>query len=92
MNTVQIKLVGSYEAECDSFHVKARNYVSPIPVMARKLMEFDYPADAEVMVTRGNTVCFAGETLQWWAERQVREPENTKLAVYKYNAFMDNKE
>ena len=85
MNTVHINLRGSYEAECDGYHLKARNYVSPIPPMARKLLQNGYNGSDEVMVTRGSTVCFAGDTLQWWAEKQISEPEWGKLAVRKYN-------
>lgn len=85
MNTVHIKLVGSYEAECDGYHLKSRNYVSPIPPLARKLLQNGYNGSDEVMVTRGDTFVFCGHTLQWWAERQISEPENDKLAVRKYN-------
>lgn len=67
-----ITLHGTDTAACDGREVKTGRG-SPICALSRELIAAGADASEAVTVMRGNTVCFRGTSLGWWADRTVTE-------------------
>lgn len=73
---ITITLHGTDTARCGDMEASTTRG-SAIGNLARKLVEAGHDRGERVLVYRGETVCFSGESLGWWADRTVTEGDSS---------------
>lgn len=82
---ITFTLHGTNIARCGDEEVKARGYGGPIGPLARLMIERGKNPFADVVVKRGETVCFRVHPLIFWASHHcaMSEASSGSWTVYK---------
>lgn len=87
MSTINITLEGVNSAVYGGYSITGRGGNSGIPYLARHLVALGYDPLSEVVCTRKGTVCFSGDTLDFWATHNYVESDNKSVTRKKYIEF-----
>jgi hypothetical protein len=87
MDPIYIELDGLNTAIYAGYSVTGRGGNSGIPYMARHLVALGYDPMSEVICIRKGTVCFSGDTLDFWASVNYVETDNKSVKRKKYVPF-----
>ena len=84
---IYITLTGTSTASGCGHTIKTSGKASPLPKLARQLIQDGYAAHDITEVKRGDTVCFMPTSLGWWAVRDIVEGDAHPVRVQKHKPF-----
>ena len=84
---IYITLTGTSTATGCGHTIKTSGKASPLPKLARQLIQDGYASHDITEVKRGDTVCFMPTSLGWWAARDIVEGDAHSVRVQKHRPF-----
>lgn len=89
MKHLVFRLHDTNEARCGDTVVVSKIKASPIPYLARKLIDEGHEPNTLVTVMRNQTICFKdSQTLGGWAEQQIIENDEYGIKRKRFVHFV----
>lgn len=84
---IYITLTGTSTASGCGHTIKTSGKASPLPKLARQLIQDGYAAHDITEVKRNGIVCFMPTSLGWWVARDIVEGDAHPVRVQKHKPF-----